>query len=428
MKKTAGTPGMPSRHFPAAVITLVLWLAGVPLLGSSHDKQPRPAEPEERILVGPLGYRPPGPLYMLSGKAFTSLDFIDAHHLLFTFRQPRLMRREENPGRFDNDQVIQAITLDVPGGTVQASAEWRMHDRSRYLWPLGGGRFLVRQRNTFSLTDASLKLHAYIDVATPVLQTEVSSDGHILVVEHQYERHTPEEHSKLEAQARQYGEPPPAEDTQITVLKIASREVLAALKTENPIHVPITSTGYVGVAKDKGEDQFLIRFIPFEGESLVLGRVASTCTPHEEFLSPDALMIESCGPKSPDVYLDAWTTKGKKLWNGQREGHLVWPTFAYSRTSGRFAVSLLHVNHFIDLVDSLNDEDVREQVVQVFDSATGALLMATTASPILTAGQNFALSEDGERLAILREGAIEIYKVPPPPAAENPGLAVAKKK
>jgi hypothetical protein len=418
---------MPSSHFPAAVITLVLWLTGVPLLGSSHDKQPPPPAPEERIPVGPLGYRPPGPLYMLSGKAFASLDFIDAHHLLFTFHQPRLMRREENPGRFDNDQVIQALTLDLPGGTVQASAEWRMHDRSRYLWPMGGGRFLVRQRNTFSLTDASLKLHPYIDVATPVLQTEVSPDGRILVVEHQYERHTPEEHSKLEAQARQYGEPPPAEDTQITVLNIASREVLAALKTENPIHVPITSTGYVGVAKDKSEDQFLVRFIPFEGQSLVLGRVASTCTPHEEFLSPAALMIESCGPKSPDVYLDAWTTEGKKLWSGQREGHLVWPTFAYSRTSGRFAVSLLHVNHFIDLVDSLNDEDVREQVVQVFDSATGALLMATTASPILTAGQNFALSEDGERLAILREGAIEIYKVPPPPA-ENPGLAVAKKK
>jgi hypothetical protein len=212
------------------------------------------------------------------------------------------------------------------------------------------------------------------------------------------------------------------------VLNIASREVLAALKTENPIHVPITSTGYVGVAKDKGEDQFLIRFIPFEGQSRVLGRVASTCTPHEEFLSPEALMIESCGPKSPDVYLDTWTTEGKKLWNGQREGHLVWPTFAYSRAGGRFAVSLLHVNHFTDLLDSINDEDVREQMVQVFDSATGALLMAITASPILTAGQNFALSEDGERLAILREGAIEIYKVPPPPAIENPGPAVAKKK
>jgi hypothetical protein len=419
---------MPSRHFPAAVITLVLWLAGVPLLGSSHDKQPPAGEPEERIPVGPLGYRPPGPLYMLSGKAFTSLDFIDDQHLLFTFHLPRLMRREQSPGRFDNDQVIQAVTLALPGGTVQASAEWRMHDRSRYLWPLGGGRFLVRQRNTYSLTDAALKLHAYIDVATPVLASEVSPDGRVLVVEHQYERHTPQEHAKLEAQARQYGEPPPAEDTQITVMNLASREMLAALKTENPIHVPITSNGYVGVAKDKGEDQFLIRFIPFEGESMVLGKVASTCTPHEEFLSPAALMIESCGPKSSDVYLDAWTTDGKKLWTGQREGHLVWPNFVYSRTGGRFAVSLLHVNHFVDLVDSINDEDVREQVVQVIDSNTGALLMATTASPILTAGQNFALSEDGERLAVLREGAIEIYKVPRPPAAESSGPAVARKK
>jgi hypothetical protein len=139
-------------------------------------------------------------------------------------------------------------------------------------------------------------------------------------------------------------------------------------------------------------------------------------------------MIESCGPKSPDVYLDAWTTQGKKLWNGQREGHLVWPNFAYARTSARFAVSLLRVNHYIDLVDSLNDEDVREQRVQVFDSATGTLLMETTASPILTAGQNFALSEDGERLAVLREGAIEIYKVPQPSENSSPGPVVAKKK
>jgi hypothetical protein len=63
--------------------------------------------------------------------------------------------------------------------------------------------------------------------------------------------------------------------------------------------------------------------------------------------------------------------------------------------------------------------------VQVFDSATGALLMSTNASPVLTAGQNFALSEDGERLAVLREGAIEIYKVPAP---EQTPTAVAQKK
>jgi hypothetical protein len=413
---------MMSKHlFSPATIVLVLWLGCAPwtVAGSSHRNPPPGPGSEERIPVAPLGYRPPGSLYMLSGRAFSSLDFIDGHHLLFTFHQPRLMRREQNPDRFDDDQVIQAVVLSLPGGNVVASSEWRMHDRWRYLWPLGGGRFLVRQKNSYSLTDESLKLHPYIDVPTSILSTQVSPDGRILVIEHQYEKHSAEQHGKLEAQAREYGEPPPAEDTQITVVNIASREVLAALRTESPISVPVNSSGYVGVARDKGEDQFLVRFAPFVGESSVLGRVASTCTPHVSFLNQKALVIESCGPKSPDIFLDAWTTDGKKLWNGHRDGHLVWPTLAYSRKGDRFALSLLHVSHPIDLMDSLNDEDVREQVVQVFDSATGALLMATNASPILTAGQNFALSDDGERLAVLREGAIEIYQVPSPAAAEK---------
>jgi hypothetical protein len=418
---------MQRRLFPSVVMVLALSLAGAPILGYSKSKEPPGPGPEESIPVWPLGYRPPGPLYMLSGKAFSSLDFIDRDHLLFTFHQPRLMRREENAAR-DNDQIIKAVTLALPDGTVQASAEWRMHDRSRYLWPLHDGKFLVRQRNSYSVTDASLKLHPYIEVATRVLETEVSPDGRILVVEHEYERHTAEQHHRLEEEALEYGEPPPAEDTQISVMDLASRDVLAALRTERPIHVPITSGGYVGVQEDKGQDQFLVRFIPFAGVSMVLGKVASSCTPHENFVNQTALMIESCGPKSTDAYLDAWTTDGKKLWNARRDGHLVWPTFAYTRTGARFAVGLLHISHTIDLADSLNDEDVREQIVQVYDAATGALLMTTTATPILTGGQNFALSADGDRLAVLRDGAIAIYKVPAPPAPDDPALQAAKKK
>jgi hypothetical protein len=345
---------------------------------------------------------------MLAAKAFTSLDFVDDHHLLFTFRQPRLLQREAKPGPLENDQVIRAEILGLPNGKIVASAEWRMHDKSRYLWPLGGGRFLVRQRNSYALTGVSLKLRPYIEVSTPVFETEVSPDGHLVVIEHEFEKHTPEQHNKLTAQAMQFGDPPPAEDTQITLLDADSREVLGALHTELPIQVPVTGNGYVGVTRDKSEDQFLVRFYPFAGQPV--------------------LVIESCGPKSEDVYLDAWTTEGKKLWSASRDGHLVWPTFAYSRSGGCFAVGLLRVAHPIDLADSLNDEDVREQVVQVFDTTTGALLMATNASPILTAGQNFALSDDGRRLAVLRGGAIEIYDVPSLPAPQKTDAPAAKKK
>ena len=66
----------------------------------------------------------------------------------------------------------------------------------------------------------------------------------------------------------------------------------------------------------------------------------------------------------------------------------------------------------VDLPSSLNDEDVQAQRVQVIDATTGTVLLATTASPILPAGENFALSPDGQQLAVLREGAIEVYNVP----------------
>jgi hypothetical protein len=355
---------------------------------------------------------------MLTERAFTSLDFIDAHHLLFTFHQPRLMQREAHPDRRDNDQVIKAVVLRLPDGNTVAATEWRMHDRARYLWSLGDGRFLVRQKNSFFMTDASLKLRPYLDIATSVLTTEVSPDGHTLVVEHEYEKHSPDQHTKLSQQAERFGDSPPPEDTQVTLINIASREVLAALRTDLPVHIPVTSNGYVSVARDKTgktTDSFVVRFLPFKGDPVVLGKVASTCTPHEYFLDQKALMIESCGPRSADVYLDAWTTEGKKLWNGQREGRLVWPNFAFAPAGGRFAESLLSISHDVDLLDSITDEDVRGQVVQVYDSATGALLMTVGASPVLAAGQNFALSADGERLAVLRDGAIEVYEVPAPP-------------
>ena len=403
---------MPGILRPLALRALALWLGFTPWAFASPKDQPAPNPPEVRILVGPLGYRPPGPLYMLSRKSFSTLDFVDEHHLLFTFRQPRLLRREPKPNRSENGQNIQAVLLDLPGGTVQASAEWRLHDRSRYLWALGEGKFLLRQKNQYSFTDASLQLRAYIAVTTPVMATEISPDGRVLVIEHQYERHTTEQHSKLEAQAAQYGEPPPDEDTQITLIDTATRESLGALRTELPISVPVTDGGYVGLTKGEGQDQYVARYIPFKGEASLLGTVASTCTPRENFLNPTEVLIESCGPKSSDTYLDAWTIAGKKLWSSRRDGHLVWPTFAYARAGNRFAVALLRVSHPIDLVDSLNDEDVREQVVQVFDAATGGLLFATNAMPVLTAGQNFALSEDGQHLAVLRQGAIEIYKLP----------------
>lgn len=419
---------LPSRIVSSAVLTLCL--AGTPrmIVAAAHRAKPVVGQdPETRVLVGPLGYRPPGQFYLLSGRTFGSLHFIDSHHLLFTFREAGLLHREESSGGSDNGQMIRAEVISLPGGEVVASTEWRMPDRSHYLWPLGGGKFLVRFGNAYLVTDASLALRPYIKVPTQILETEVSPDGRTLVIEHAYEKHTAEQHSRLEEEAAKYGEPSPAEGTQLTLVDIGSSTVITSFKADLPIKVPVTSNGYIGVQRNE-EDDFVIRFMPFHGDPVILGKVTSTCTPHENFLNQKALEIESCGPKSDEVLLDVWTIEGKKLWSGRRDGRLVLPTYASATTGDRFAQGLLQVAHTINLADSLNDEDVRAQLVQVFDTATGTLLMSTDASPILAVGDNFALSADGEHLAVLRGGALEIYRVPSTTEVAQGASPEAKKK
>ena len=128
-----------ARWRPACLAVLLLCLGSG--LAKARDRHSGP-QPTVRIPVEPLGYRPPGRLYLLARYSSSSLDFIDSTHLLLTFRQPRLLVRQE--GSDGLDQVIQADVLELPSGKVVAEDEWLLHDRGRYLWRLADNKILLR--------------------------------------------------------------------------------------------------------------------------------------------------------------------------------------------------------------------------------------------------------------------------------------------
>jgi hypothetical protein len=78
------------------------------------------------------------------------------------------------------------------------------------------------------------------------------------------------------------------------------------------------------------------------------------------------------------------------------------------------------VNRPVTPTDGIDDEEVQSQVLTVLDAHTGALRMGMVVSPIVSAGGNFALSGDGNRLAVVNRGAIEIYDLPAPAAPPAP--------
>src|ERR1700761_6013139 len=151
---------------------------------SKHKSESGP-EPTARIEIAPFGYMAPSRFYLTARLSSVSLDFIDNEHLLFTFRESGLMQRLPEDSKDDEDQVIHALVLEIATGKVMQENKWRMHDRQHYLWAIGQGKFLVRQRNALYLTDSRLELRPYMQFSTPLQELMVSPDRKLLMIEAQ---------------------------------------------------------------------------------------------------------------------------------------------------------------------------------------------------------------------------------------------------
>ena len=49
----------------------------------------------------------------------------------------------------------------------------------------------------------------------------------------------------------------------------------------------------------------------------------------------------------------------------------------------------------------------------MYQNASGDLLLKVECSPVIKTAENFDLSADGSQLAVIRQGNIAIYKLPP---------------
>ena len=406
-----------ARWRPACLVSLLLFLAAGTAQAREHESGPQPAL---RIPVESLGYRPPGKLYLLARYSSSSLDFLDSTHLLLTFRRPRLILREQGSGGLD--QSIQAVVLELPTGKVVAQDQWLLHDRGRYLWRLADNKILLRMGSNLYETDSRLQLKPLYRSPTDVEEVELSPDGRLLVVESELERHTAEEHERLARQAALTGGGPPTEDVQIRMLRLDQPKLMLSAHADAAGDLPATVDGFISQEK-VGETDWNVRFHPYEKSEPtggdIVAHVDSACDPSEKVLSAESILILSCPHGHDDRFVAAYSLSNHKLWDGRWQSNFTWPAFRMAQSGTSVAISWIAVNHPVSATAPINDEDVQNQVLSVLDSQTGSLRLAVLLKPIVSAGGNFALSADGNRLAVLNHGEIEVYDLPapsPPPS------------
>lgn len=398
-------------------------LIAAAVLGAGLARAEKPSSPSElkpalRIPVAPLGYLPPGAFYITYRLSSAALGFFDDDRLLFTFQVTGLMQRL--PGDQGNDQQIRALVLDAHTGQVLRQTEWRLRDRDPYLWPFVDGQFLLRIHNTLYTVGPSLELTPYLRSPSTLRLVEISPQRKWMVVEY-------DDSSKVHTGPSLDGDSATQTPVKVLILPAGSKKPAGVSEMNEPGDLPLLGDGLMDVAEGKDIASWSLREVPFQGSTQVLGNVHSFCRPRVQPLSNTASLVTWCSQQDNNQPVFAVNTAGKELWQDTWQQKYVWPWFDFAENGTRFAYESVEINVPMSIVgSSLDLNEIVGQLAGVYDTETGKLVLVRDTSPILTAGQNVALSPDGRRFAVLRHGAIEIYDLPPVSAPE-PSAAPAQK-
>ena len=409
-------------------------------------------QPSAQVSLQQLGFAAPASFYLGDRLVQASLSFLDENRLLFTFRVPGLVVRDRsagdasgNPGT--EERNIRALVLALPSGKIEAESLWHLHDFAAYLWPLPGGRFLLRDRSLVQIGNSDLALEPFLRFPGKVRFLELDP-AHNMLATQNYERAPASERGEAEARnsiagdvassdtlassggsvlpgsvlpgSTPSGSGPSARKreresaTYLRILSMNDRKILATVRIgDGLVHLPIDGEGYYDAVRGMGTS-WQITYRSLGGGDTPMLSVESACTPPLDVLAPGIVLVSACRDDG-GRRLSALTRDKRRLWDAQVQPTHVWPLLAHSENGTRVARATLDVTHSINAGAPLDPEDIHSQTVQVFDVATGRVAITGPASPVLDGGGNFALSPSGNRFAVLNEGSIQVYDLPPAP-------------
>jgi hypothetical protein len=379
----------------------------------------RAADAPLRIPLEAMGYQPALPDFLLAGDSVLTVDFVDNDHLLITFGVRRLMKRQADSLPNDDDRTIGASLVELPSGKVLARTEWRVHDRLQYLWSLGHGRFLLRVRDR--LTEIAPMAEAAREDAfrqIPLLRFDrhivamlVSSDGDLLTVYTVKRPAGAGDTVDVSLGEQPAGDPAPV---QINFFRLANTSESAdglrvspagGIRTREAASLPMTTGGFLDVLNGE-RGTWLFNFDEHAGKVNELLAFATSCFPRSTFVDRGEFVVFGCRGSDDKQDFAGFNLKGDEIWQQNFTDTHVNPTFSFAPAAGRFALGRTIVSRAIDLDSPLPSSLVTGQEVRVYQTYNGKQLFKIDLSPVERAGQNFALSGDGMRVAVVRETVV----------------------
>jgi len=396
---------------------------------TAHAVGPR-LQPTVRLQLADLGV-PGVPQFLQgAGASLLTVHFVDPAHLLVTYNLRDLVPRLPGDPPGDTDRGTAALLVELPSGKVLARTRWHLHDYGQYIWSLGSGRFLLRMHSTLMAIAPLANLASgdafrqtpFVSVPGVIDNIIVAPEGDLVTLEASpppKPKPAPGPVTFLNS-----GDPLARPPENVFFVRVSGTgapdspivaTAAGSVKAQRAVPLPLNGRGYLSVTSEK-RMRWTIHFNSFDGPSRKLSYVDSSCSPWMQFVSPSQFIVFSCRGADDKILLSAFDFSPQEMWE-EPMGSTTPTGFLYAPQAGRFALgrttTLLPPNLAGGSVQGPSTDTGTTQEMWVYQVQSGDLLLKLPCSPISHTGQNFDLAADGLSALVVRDGAIEVYSLPP---------------
>jgi hypothetical protein len=366
---------------------------------------PTPARASLSLPTTMLGYVPHDRREYAAFDYESTLNFLDAQNLLFTYDPHRLRLRIPSGISSESVRTIRAVVLDPATLKVKRILDWQIQGEGQYLWRAGPDQILVHLGNHLRLLGSNLAVIREISLEGKLVFVSSSPSGDHIAVGTLHERHTRALHDELVETLKTQ----PEEDVDIQLFDQDLR-VQLAIRQSSSLPPPVLSDAGEVRVNSSGLNRWLIREYNWNHTIRTIAKVTSQCRPDLDTPLPNAIFIVGCNPSTSQNWYRMIRLDGHPILNSQGSSEDLEQSSS-STDQANFAVRVVRANNAVARGDTFYKQDLKEQQVSVYRASDGKRLFFTISPGISLAEQSFALSPNGTQLAVISDLTILLYPI-----------------
>jgi hypothetical protein len=335
----------------------------------------------------------------------STLTYLDAQNLLFTYDPHKLRQRFPIGFRTESMRTIRAVLLDPTTLSVKRVIDWQVQGEGQYLWHASPGHVLVHLGHHLRLLDSNLAVIRDLAVPGQLAYVSVSPSGDHIAVGLLHERYSREMYDLLITALHVE----PEEDVDIQLLD-SNFTVLLTTRQSSSLPAPVLSdAGEIRINSD-GKNRWRISEFLWNQTSHTIATTLSECHPNLSTPLPESVFLVGCSTSPLQNWYRMIRLDGHPILRGHGSSQEIEQSSSSSNESD-FAIRVVRTHHSKSRSETFRKEDLQEQEISVYRATDGKRLFLTADHGVSLAEQSFALSPTGKQLAVLSDATISLYSI-----------------